>query len=559
LAEGLQQAEVAMIESGCWPLVGADRMRALDLHSIEKLGVPGEVLMESAGRAVVDALLARFSALLHGAPGAEVLVVCGAGNNGGDGFVIARHLHGLGIPVRVALLADLGRLRGDAAANLERLRSVGVSIEGADWAAPARGVVVDALFGTGLARNVEGALADSIARINASASEAVRIVAVDLPSGLASETGQILGAAVQADVTVTISLPKLGLVLEPGRSHAGEILVARIGIVDALPSDHGVEGTQGARLWSAEGAARWLPTRPRDGHKGRFGHVLVVAGSEGKTGAAALTALGAGRGGAGLITLACPRSLNDILEVKCTEAMTVALPETEGRAHTLAGLEEILALAAERDVAVIGPGLGQAPETVALVREVVGRIDRPLVLDADALNALANDVSPLRTRRSATILTPHPGEAARLLGRSAAEINRDRVAAARELAERAGAVVLLKGAATVVSDAEGRVYVNPTGGPVLAAGGSGDVLAGLVAALLGQGVAALEAAALSAWLHGAAADRLAARSGPAGMLATELANELPAAADALRHVRDEGSGRGRNDQRDVGPALLSFP
>jgi NAD(P)H-hydrate epimerase len=548
-----------MIESGCWPLVGATRMQALDRHTIEKLGVPGEVLMESAGRAVVDAVLARYGGLFAGDARGEVCVVCGGGNNGGDGFVIARHLQLLGIPVRVALLAESGRLTGDAAANLERLRSVGVPIEGADWEAPALGVIVDAVFGTGLTRDVEGRLADAILRINESAHAHLKVVAVDLPSGLDAETGQVLGAAVSADLTVTISLPKLALALEPGRSLAGDVLVARIGIADELPSDCGVEGVESARLWGAAGAARQLPERPRAGHKGSFGHVLVVAGSEGKTGAAALAALGAGRAGAGLITVACPRSLNDILEVKCTEAMTVPLPETAGRAHTLEALDELAALAAERDVVALGPGIGQQDETVALVREAVSRIERPMVIDADGLNALADDVTRLRDRDAPTVLTPHPGEAARLLGRPAAELNRDRIGAARELAERSGAVVLLKGAATVVADPAGRVYVNPTGGPALAAGGSGDVLTGVVAALLGQGVAALEAAALGAWLHGAAADRLAERSGPAGALATDLANELPAAADALRSSSGEGGGVGRSERGHVGPALLSFP
>jgi len=545
-----------MIEAGCWPLVGATRMQSLDRHTIEKLGVPGEVLMESAGRAVVDALLARFGSLFAGDARGEVCVVCGGGNNGGDGFVIARHLHLLGIPVRVALLADSGRLSGDAAANLERLRSVGVPIEGGDWAPPALGVMVDAIFGTGLARDVEGGLADAIERINQSAHAHLKVVAVDLPSGLESETGQVLGVAVAADLTVTISLPKLALALEPGRSLAGEVLVARIGIADTLPSDRGVGA---ARLWSATGAARQLPDRPRAGHKGSFGHVLVVAGSEGKTGAAALAALGAGRAGAGLITVACPQSLNDILEVKCTEAMTVPVPESAARAHTIDALDVIVQLAAERDVVALGPGIGQQDETVALVREVVSRIEQPMVIDADGLNALSDDLMRLRDRVAPTVLTPHPGEAARLLGRSAAELNRDRVGAARELAERCGAVVLLKGAATVVADPAGCVYVNPTGGPALAAGGSGDVLTGVVAALLGQGVDPLEAAALAAWLHGAAADRLAERCGPAGVLATDLANELPAAADALRSNGSEGGDVGRSERGDVGPALLSFP
>ena len=514
------------MSDGSWPLLGAGAMRALDRHTIVALGVPGELLMESAGRAVAEVVLAE-----RGAQPGPVLVVCGTGNNGGDGFVAARHLALLGVPVRVAAVGDAKALHGDAAANAKRLERLGVRIEGPRFRTAGVSVIVDALFGTGLERPVTGAAAAAIRRI-AGARPAARVVAVDLPSGLDADTGAVHGSAVAADVTVTLGLPKLGLALEPGRSLAGRIVVARIGIADQAPG-----AAAAAELWRARAAARHLPERPAAGHKGSFGHVLVVAGSRGKAGAAALAAEGAARAGAGLVTVACPAGINEILQLKRTETMTAPVPDTAEGGLAASALGPILALARERDVVALGPGLGREAETQKLVRDVAARVAAPLVIDADGLFAFAAEVAALKARKGATILTPHPGEAARLLATTPAAINGDRVGAARRLAAAAASVVLLKGAATVIAGPDGRVAVNPTGGPVLGSGGTGDVLTGVVAALVGQGLAAFEAAALGAWLHGAAGDRLAARRGRSGVLAGELAAELPEAAEALRATR----------------------
>ncbi len=523
-----------------WSLVGSARMQALDRFTIDELGIPGEILMESAGRAVLEAVLERHQPALESRR-SEVLVLCGTGNNGGDGLVVARHLRQLGLPVRVGLLGGDSRATGDAAANLARARAVGVPIEGEDVALPESGVIVDAIFGTGLSRDVDGAAARWIERVaSARRSRRLDVISVDLPSGIDADTGQVLGVAITADCTITLGSPKIGLTLEPGRSLAGRIHVARIGIVDRLPDEMENEGRLAAQLWHDGFVATQLPRRPAAGHKGSFGHVLVIAGSEGKTGAAALCATAAARAGAGLVTIACPRSLNDILEVKCTEAMTVAVDETSARGLAESGLARIVALAAERDAVALGPGIGVAPDATALVHGLAEKIGVPLVLDADALNALARDVSALRARPAATVLTPHPGEAARLLGTTPSEINRDRVGAARELAARSGSVVALKGAATVCAEPGGRVIINPTGGPNLASGGSGDVLTGIVAALLAQGVAPLAAAATAVYWHGRAGDLLARRHGAAGTLAHELADELPAAAVGIREARQDG-------------------
>jgi NAD(P)H-hydrate epimerase len=406
---------------------------------------------------------------------------------------------------------------------------VGLEIEGPDWRPPERGVLVDAVFGTGLSRDVEGQPAASIERMAAArARGGVRVLAVDVPSGLCADTGQVRGIAVRADATLTLGLPKLGLALEPGRSHAGRVRVARIGIADEAP------GTAArARLWTRAGARERLPDRPAHGHKGTFGHALVVAGSEGKTGAAALAAEGAARIGAGLVTIGCPAGVNDVLEVKCTEAMTAPLPDTEGRALAASAEAAIVDLAASRDAVGLGPGIGRDPETLGLVRALAKALEVPLALDADALAAFAGDPALLASRGAPTVLTPHPGEAGALLGMEPAAVNRDRPAAARELARRTGCVVLLKGAATVTADGDSLV-VNPTGGPLLGSGGTGDVLLGLVTGLLAQGMDAGPAAALAAWIHGFTADRLSTRLGDAGLLAGELAAAVPEAVAALR-------------------------
>lgn len=519
-----------MVINRAWPLVTAEEMRALDRYTIDSLQIAGEVLMESAGRAVA----ARVVALLRESrgPSQAVNVVCGAGNNGGDGFVIARHLHQMGIPVTALLVGSKDRLPADAESNYRRMLAVGVSAQpgDADWGSAT--VVVDALFGTGLARALEGAALVAVARINQAADAGAKVVAVDIPSGIDADTGQVLGAAVHANETVTIGLPKVGLCLEPGRNHAGRVFVARIGIADHAP---GV--APGAELWTRNVVRQNLPARPMHGHKGSFGHVLVVAGAPGKTGAAHLASLGAARAGAGLVTVACPAGVGAILEIKTTEAMTVAIADTEEHCFAASSAPQLLSLAHERDVVVMGPGVGQLEETAGLMRELGKLIARPLVIDADGLNAFAGETGLtkiLAARDAATVLTPHPGEAARLLGTTNAEINRDRIAAARRLCEATGAVVLLKGACSVIAAPDGRVAINPTGGPNLSAGGTGDVLAGVVGAYIGQGLDAWNAATLAAWVHGAAADWLAKQMGPSGLLASQLADELPQCCESIR-------------------------
>jgi len=496
----------------CWPLVTAQEMRDLDRHAIETLGVPADTLMENAGRAVAEEVLRELPS------GAEASIVCGRGNNGGDGLVAARHLHQRGVDVLVVLLGEVANLSADAANNLDRACDAGVPLADHEWQPPSRGVVIDAIFGTGLSRIVEGVEAEWIRRINACRANArgrVQVVSVDLPSGLCADSGALLGPCIEADVTVALGLPKVGLALEPGRSAAGRILVAGIGIGD--PQANRLPRTE---LWTHAYAGSRLPARPESGHKGSFGHVLIVAGSEGKTGAAALAAEGAARAGAGLVTIACPAGLNDILEIKCTEAMTAPVADTPERALASSAVESIIALAATRDALGLGPGIGRSEETQARVVSLIKRLEIPLVVDADGLYPFAREPELLRERQAPTILTPHPGEASTLLGVETREVNRDRPAAARELATRLGSVVALKGAASVTAAPDGRIAINPTGGPALAAGGTGDVLLGMVTGLIAQGLDAFEATALAVFIHGTAdllADLTAAAHGDFGV------------------------------------------
>ncbi|MEM7411072.1 MAG: NAD(P)H-hydrate dehydratase [Myxococcota bacterium] len=537
-------------------------MRALDRHTIEGWGIPAEVLMESAGREVVRLVLSVRR------PGELVHVVCGRGNNGGDGLVIARQLKLLGVPVFASLAGAPGE---DAAVQRARARAVGVDV--ADTLEPplrgvaTEGVVVDALFGTGLARPLTGALAQWVEQLNflrGASGGRVRVVAVDIPSGIHTDTGQVQGTAVEADLTVALGLPKPGHLLEPGRSHAGGIEVARIGIADTAPDpqdapdgDGGTSRTltRHVSTWTQTGAATALPERPRSGHKGSFGHALIVAGSQGKTGAAILASEAAGRTGAGLVTLACPAGVHEVCEEKTLEAMTEPLPDLDGSVFAAAAEEGVVSLARTRDAVGLGPGIGRGEETLAWVRAVSKRIESPLALDADALFAFAGDLEPLRGRPGATVLTPHPGEAGALLDLSAATINEDRLGAARELAARTGAVVVLKGAGTVIASPDEYERINPTGGPALATGGTGDVLLGAITALLAQGVGVFDAACLGVYLHGAAADRWSRQFGDAGLQARDLLEGLPAAIAELR----ERSVPGFSFQEEDHALAMGFP
>jgi len=501
-------------------LVGSAEMREIDRATIDAFGIPAITLMDRAGRAVAEA------ALELAAPKGRFVVVCGGGNNGGDGFVAARLLRGAGRDARVLALVPAEKLAADARAVREQAQRAGVPIdEAGELAAVEAGVgdvVVDALFGTGLARAPEGAFAGAIDRIEGARVAGARVLAVDVPSGLSADTGRPLGPCVRADRTVTFGFPKRGLVLYPGASLAGEVTVADIGI----PPEAARRVPVGCELLSDAEARLLVPPRARDAHKGDAGRLLVVAGSTGKTGAAHLALLGALRGGAGLVTLAARPDVLPLALAGRPEAMSAALPGEGPLAR--ADLRNLLALATEVDALVIGPGIPRGGETGELLRALLQQAKRPAVVDADGLNALADDPAALAGLGVPLLLTPHPGEMARLCGGTVDEVQADRIGVAAGRARAWGATVVLKGARTVVADPEGPPAVVTAGNPGLATGGTGDVLAGLCGALLAAGLSPPAAGRVGAHVHGRAADRVAAGVGERGLVAGDLGEAIGA-------------------------------
>jgi NAD(P)H-hydrate epimerase len=516
------------------PLATAEEMRRADRRATERYGVPSLLLMENAGRGAVDAL----EHVLGPVGRRRIAVLCGKGNNGGDGFVVARHLLGRGARVSAWLVGRAGEVQGDARVNLDALQRAGESVaEAADPAGDAFGrlradlgdadVVVDALLGTGVRGPATGAIAAAIEAINAAERP---VCALDLPSGLPSDGEAPAGPVVRARVTVTFGLPKLGLVLPAGAPYAGRVEIADLGIPRAWLG----EGVPTALLEAADVRAT-LPLRPVDAHKGTYGHLLVVAGSVGRTGAAVLACLGALRAGTGLVTCATPGSQQPVVAAQLSEAMTEPLPETAARTLSAKAVERIVELLSRMDAVALGPGVGLDPETQAAVLTLVRDVERPMVVDADALTALAGRPGACRDAPAPRLLTPHPGEAARLLGCGIAEVQADRIASARRLAAESGAVVALKGARTVVADPDGRVTLNPTGNPGMATGGTGDVLTGVAGGLLAQGVAPAAALSAAVYLHGLAGDLAAETRGEAGLVAGDVADAIPA---AIRRILD---------------------
>ncbi len=500
-------------------LVAAAEMRAIDSAATKQYGIAGLVLMENAGLRVVEAVEELAT------EGSRILVIAGKGNNGGDGLVVARHLFNRGADVRVMLLAGGDELSGDAAANYRVAHRLGVplvekpSARALNAAAESADVLVDAILGTGVTGAVHG---PALAAIRATHRCPGQVVAVDLPSGIASDTGAVLGDAVGADVTVTFGLPKIGLYTYPGRGHCGEIRVVDISLPLALLTDPRLQ----TNLTTVEDARRCLPPRPPDAHKGDFGRVVVLGGSPGFTGAPTLAAEGALRVGAGLVTVGCAEGLNAVLEVKLTEAMTRPLPETPDGCLGRESVPAALALCEQADAVVIGPGLSRHPEAAAFARAVIHSATAPLVVDADALNALGGALSLLRARRAPTVLTPHPGEMSRLCGTDTPEIQSDRLGWARKVAAETGAVTVLKGAATVIVAPDGEAWVNATGSSALATGGTGDVLSGTIAGLLAGGAEALPAAVAGVYYHGAAGDLAESCSSGRGVIAGDVARAL---------------------------------
>jgi hydroxyethylthiazole kinase-like uncharacterized protein yjeF len=507
------------------PLLSREAVRALDADAVARLGVPSSILMENAGRGAFEEIARRYPERLS-----RVLIVGGVGQNGGDGWVIARHLFLRGHRPRCLLVGERSKVRGDAAPNLQAIETllgpVACISEGdlgeLDAALSEAGLIVDGMFGTGLDRPIQGLAASAVERINC--ADASR-VALDIPSGIDANSGKVLGSAVRAELTLTFAAHKRGLHQHPGAAHAGDVVLVGIGVPAPGPTRISVDEPEYAAI-EARDVRELLPLRAADTHKGRGGHVLVVAGSPGRTGAAVLSGYGAMRAGAGLVTL-CPRAgARAALDAKVLEIMTSDMP-----ADLDAAVAHVVEEMRAKHSAVIGPGLGTDDAGSKLAERLALELSAPCVLDADALTAFRGRAGDLRKAAGPRVLTPHPAEAARMLGVSTEAVQADRYQSALRLAAESGAVVVLKGARTVIATPAGRVRVCPLDVPALGVAGTGDVLTGISAALLAQ-LPAAEAALAAVYLHAAAGAHAA--NADRGLLAHEVADAVPHVLSALR-------------------------
>ncbi len=520
-------------------LVSAQEMQEMDRITIEDYGVPGVVLMENAARTTVQIILERYPEICS----SKVYIFCGGGNNGGDGLVVGRYLHNMGTSVYIYLVTPKSRLKGDALLNLKIVEKFDIEIVEIKDANHLKevissikdGYIIDALLGTGLKNDVRGIYAEAIDLINSLASQ---VISIDLPSGLEASTGQILGRAIKANLTITYGLAKIGQFVFPGRELVGELHLVDICIPDYVKEKDGW-----CFVLTKEEIKTDLFNRGFNTHKGTYGHLLVIAGSRGKTGAAILASRAAQRVGAGLVTLGLPEGLNDVLEAELLEVMTEPLPEINGGMLSKNAFETIMELSRGKRAVAIGPGLGIASETKALIHELVENIELPLILDADAINVLQGHVDILKKRKAPTVLTPHPGEMARLIDKSSSFVQKDRVNIARAFAQETGCYLVLKGASSIIAYPDGRIFINITGNPWMATGGMGDILTGLIGGWIVQVPIEKvgDAVKLAVWTHGKAGDILAEEKPYVGLLASEVIDYISFAIEELHDIDMENS------------------
>jgi NAD(P)H-hydrate epimerase len=519
-------------------LASVEEMRLMDRYAIEKLGIAEEILMENAGIAAINVLQNESDI-----KGRKFVVFCGSGNNGGDGLVIARLLHSLGYQVKVFLLADKNKFRGAAQTNMVIIDKLPIEVFNLKNAAAAKkdvahcDLIVDAIFGTGLDRDVAGLAADVIALINKSKK---KVLSLDIPSGVNGNTGQILGVAVKADYTATFGLPKIGNMFYPGYELGGGLFVSHISFPPSL--------TESNDLQIATNDYVALPQRPSEAYKGSVGDVLFIAGAVGYYGAPYFAAMSFLKAGGGYARLAAPQSMIGKLAVKGREIVYLPQEETAAGSIAVKCKNKLLEASVKMDMVVIGPGLSLQEETVRLVKELVRAIKVPLLIDGDGLTAIAENLEILRSRKAATILTPHLGEMARLTGRPAAEISAAKIAVLQETAKKLNSIIVLKGAHSLIGCADGRVYINLSGNAGMATAGSGDVLTGCIAAMYGLGLKPDEATRKAVFLHGYAGDLAAAKKGVDGITARDIMEYLP---QALKNDR-----AGRIDAKYYEPPVI---
>lgn len=514
-------------EDGYMKLARAAEMQAIDTCAIEDFGIPGVVLMENAGKKTADLSVRYF-----GDPeGKKVFVYAGPGNNGGDGFVVARHLHEAGADVTLYLLVAPDKIKGDAAVNFHIIKKMKIpfllmlSADDFKMDCSSCFIMVDALFGTGLKRELRDHFAACVGLMNRSKCP---VVAVDIASGVDSDSGRILGDAVRADLTVTYGLAKPGQFVFPGREFTGNLEVVDIGFPSIVVDQVNIT----THLLTRESVQGFLLHRHDNSHKGSHGHLLILAGKVGKTGAAILCGEGALRTGTGLVSLCVSKELNSVIESALYEAMTIPLVGGDNGAPVLSDFDDIQKVMSGKQAMVLGPGLGTADDTARLVRRMYKEADIPLVVDADGLNVLAGNFPEIADSTSLRILTPHPGEMGRLVGFTSKEVQENRLELARSFAMEHKVYLVLKGAGTIVASPGGQLAINSSGNSGMATGGMGDVLSGIIGGLLVQGVPPWQACCLAVFLHGFAADRLAEKAGQ-GYLASEVANFLPVAMQEM--------------------------
>ena len=513
-------------------LVTANQMQDMDKKTIESFGIPGLVLMENAGRGAVDFLLKKFKNI----KAKKIAVIAGRGNNGGDGFVIARYLMEKGMVVNTFLLSPQKKVEGDAKANMDLLQKLCdrshtcsiIEIPDVDTLKELKSHIlhhdlfIDAILGTGLNSDVRGFFKDAIELINSSQQP---VFSVDIPSGLHSDTGQPLGIAVKANATATFAFAKAGQLLYPGNGYTGDLKIIDIGIPKFIAQEKNIK----LSLIEKKDIAACFKPRNFQNHKGRYGHLLVVAGSTGKTGAASLCANAAMRCGTGLVTVGVAKSLNKSIEPQVIESMTHPLPEKEKGILSDNCFDEIQTLLKGKQALALGPGLGTKKGTKKLVHKLIERSDVPLIIDADAINCIAENLNILKKKKAPAILTPHPGEMARLCDMTTLDIQADRIGIASQFAKTHDVILILKGAQTVVSLPDGRSFICPTGNPGMASGGMGDVLTGMIAGLCAQGFTLKDASLAGVYIHGMCADILAEDIGAFGFVATDIIQMIPKA------------------------------
>ncbi|MDP4093047.1 MAG: NAD(P)H-hydrate dehydratase [Bacillota bacterium] len=512
-------------------LVTSAQMRKIDAATISNIGIPGIVLMENAALKVVEAALATMGQI----KGKIITVFAGKGNNGGDAFAAARHLFNKGAKVKVYLPAQKGSITGDALINLKALENTGAECIEISQASQLESIrdelakshlIVDGIFGTGIKGEIAGIARDVIESINSAGKP---VLSIDIPSGINGDTGKISGVCIKAQTTVTFGLPKIGLFVYPGRQYAGELIVADIGIPSRVVGGMDIN----INTIEREYAASLIPGRIADSSKGDYGKVFIAACSNGMTGAGCLAAESAMRAGAGLVYLGVPSSLVNVCDSLLAESVTLPLDD-DGTGHlSINSLQSIMDRIDKCDAAAVGPGLSLTENTVYIVSQIIKKSNTPLILDADALNAVSLETGILSNLKTTAVITPHPGEMARLTGITIEQVQNNRIDIAMEFSRKWNVITVLKGAGTIVASPDGRIFVNTTGNSGMATAGAGDVLTGIIAGLAGQGANLFDAAVAGVYLHGLAGDRTAKIKGEYGLIAGDIVRELPFAIKEL--------------------------